>query len=997
VSGVGTPPAEHEVQALARRLAAAGAGERTRVFHLGWLAERLVAQAMARPDFKTALFRFVDVFPACRDDRDVMRHVEEYFADVAGPRALDLGLGLAERVPFGAAFSAAAARRNVTRMARQLIAGADAAEALPRLARLWARGEAATVDLLGERTLTDADADRYAGRVAAMLEALVGATASWPARPVLDRDPHGAVPRANVSVKPTALAPLLGPRTREVGIAEATRRLLPLVRRARDAGATVHLDMEHDEAKDCTLDLLRALGAAYPDAHLGIVVQAYRTDSWDDLRALVAWAGATLRTPLQVRLVKGAYWDLENATAAAEGWPSPVFGTKDETDASFERAVLFLLDHAAALRPAIASHNLRSLAYAMAAARTRGLGDDAVELQLLYGMAEPVHAALRALGRRVRVYAPVGALVPGMAYLVRRLLENTSNESFIRHRFAEGQDLERLLAPPAADPAALPGPVDEAAARAATDPASPGPFANEPHAELRRARPRGALAAAVSAAPDAFGFRAPVLIDGTPVATADEIASVDPGAYATVVCLSGAAGPAEGERALAAARRALPAWSTAGPAARAAVLFRAAAAMRRARPALAALEVFEAGKPQAEADADVCEAIDFCEYYGRRALALGAGARVLQAPGETNRYEYVPRGIGAVVAPWNFPLAIPAGMIAAALVTGNCVLFKPAEQTPGVGARLVAILHEAGVPPGALAFLPGRGEEIGRYLVTHPDIAFVAFTGSREVGLEILARASEVPSGQRLVKHVVAEMGGKNAVIVDDDADLDEAVPAIVASAFAYAGQKCSAASRVIGVGAIFDALAERLVGAARIVPVGHPRALGTVVGPLIDDAAAARLARYRALAAAEGEILLARTDVPAGGWYAGPTITVPARPDARVLDEEIFGPLLALARADDLDHALALANAPAYGLTGGIFSRSPAHVTRATRELRAGNVYVNRGITGARVGRQPFGGIGLSGAGTKAGGPDYLHEFVTARTVAEHTMRHGFVPPAPE
>jgi RHH-type transcriptional regulator, proline utilization regulon repressor / proline dehydrogenase / delta 1-pyrroline-5-carboxylate dehydrogenase len=900
------------------------------------------------------------------------------------PRPLDLGLAMAAHVPFfGAQVSAAAARRNILRMARQLIAGATPADALPRLERLWRAGEASTVDLLGEKTVTTPDAARYAARVEEMLGALVAGTRHWPEQPRLERDPWGAVPRVNVSIKPTALSPYLAPTTATEGIAEARARLLPILHRARTAGATIHLDMEHDGVKDATLALLRALGDELRDGpQLGCVIQAYRKDSFRDLCDVVAWSERTLRLPLVVRLVKGAYWDYETVVATAEGWPLPVFATKAETDANYERCVRHLVEHAGGVRPAFGSHNLRGIAYAIAATRARGLPPDAVEHQLLYGMAEPVHAALARLGYRVRVYAPVGDLVAGMAYLVRRLLENTSSESFIRQRFAEGQALDLLIAPPAAGP--LPE-ATEAVARAPTDPALPGRFANEPHAELRRPVVRERLVAAVAAA--RLGFAVPVMIDGRPVRTTDDIVSVDPGNIATVVCRSGRAGPEEAVRAIDIAARAWPAWRDTDWGERGAVLFRAAALLRHRRDELAALEVFEAGKPIPEADADVCEAIDFCEYYGRQALRLGAGASVDSPPGETNVYLYQPRGVGVVIAPWNFPLAIPTGMVTAALVTGNAVVFKPAEQTPGVALRLIEILLEAGVPPGVLAFLPGIGEEVGPTLAEHPATAFIAFTGSQAVGLSLNAAAAVHRAGQRHMKRVVAEMGGKNAIVVDADADLDEAVPAVVASAFGYAGQKCSAAARVIGVAPVFDALLDRLVGATAIVPVGHARELRTVVGPLIDEAA---YRRVRAYTRADG-VVYRREEVPAGGWYVGPTVIVAADPRAPVAREEIFGPVLAVLRADDFEHALALASDTDYALTGGLFSRTPGHIRRAAAAFRAGNLYVNRGITGARVGRQPFGGYGLSGVGSKAGGPDYLLQFVEPRVVTENTLRQGF------
>jgi RHH-type proline utilization regulon transcriptional repressor/proline dehydrogenase/delta 1-pyrroline-5-carboxylate dehydrogenase len=573
-----------------------------------------------------------------------------------------------------------------------------------------------------------------------------------------------------------------------------------------------------------------------------------------------------------------------------------------------------------------------------------------------------------------------------MAYLVRRLLENTSNESFLRHRFAEGKELDELIAPPEADPEHLPELVQ------AMPTPDGGPFRNEPHAELRRPGPRARLAAAVAQAPDGFGFDAPVVIEGRRVRTPDVIVSVDPGQTSRVVCRSGRATQQEADRALEAAHRAFPAWAGAGAAARAEVLFRAARLMRERRSELVALEVFEAGKPWAEADADVAEAIDFCEYYGREALRL-QDVRVLQAPGETNVYHYKPRGIAVVISPWNFPLAIPCGMVTAALVCGNCVLFKPAEQTPGIAFRLVEILLEAGCPPGALAFLPGVGEEVGAYLVDHPDVANIAFTGSKAVGLHIIERAAVHAPGQAHVKRVVAEMGGKNAVIVDSDADLDVAVPAIVKSAFGYAGQKCSAAARVICVGRALEGVVERLRGAAALVPVGHPAQMRTVLGPLIDEDAYKRVRSYQELAGEEGEVVYQGEDVPSGGWYVGPTVMVTGDPTGRVMTEEIFGPVVGVIGAGDFDHAMELANRGTYALTGGVFSRSPVHISTAAAGLRAGNVYINRNITGALVGRQPFGGYGLSGAGTKAGGPDYLLQFCEPRVVTENTLRQGFAP----
>ena len=985
-------PLDAEVTALARRLAGL-AGSRSRVVQSSWWSERMLEWAMSHPSFRTQLFRFVDVFPATTDDDDVLRHLDEYFEGADVPRALDLGLGVADHVPFGPAAAATLARRNIARVAEQFIVGTDPHHAVAGLERLWRRGSAFTVDLLGEKTVTEDEADRYAARVGELLEVLGQAVRRWPDDDGLERDDLGPLSRVNVSVKPTALASRLTPLTGDEGLDQAKSRLRPILRQARDIGAFVNLDMEHYEVKDLTLRLFREILAEpeFADIEAGAVVQAYLKDSLEDLAGLIALS-ASRRRPLTVRLVKGAYWDTETVVARAEGWPVPVFEHKDETDANYERCTRLLHDHHGDVRAAFGSHNLRSLAYAVEYARSRHIPDVGYEVQMLHGMAEPVHDAVRKLGLRLRVYAPVGDLVPGMSYLVRRLLENTANESFVRQRFVEGRALDEVLEPPHVD--TLPGPEPPGAPRPATSVADPGPYRHEPLAEWRQADARTAFAAAVAhTAEGGLGARVPAVIDGCWVGTAGEIVSVDPADPATTVAISASCGPGEVEAALEAARRAWPAWRGASARDRAAVLFGAAAWMRERRNELAALEVFEAGKPWKEADADVCEAVDFCEYYGRQALRLDAGGEVASAAGERNSLVYRGRGIGAVISPWNFPLAIPTGMVTAALVTGNAVLFKPAEQTPAVAARLVEALLASGLPPGVLAFLPGPGEEVGAYLVEHPDVSFVAFTGSRDVGLQIIQAAAVHRPGQRHVKRVVAEMGGKNALVVDADADLDQAVPIALASAFGYAGQKCSAASRLVVVDSVHDQLVERLAGAARALSVGHPRQGRVDVGPLIDADAHKRVRSYVERAPSEGRVVLARDDVPGPGYFVGPTIVTDVGPEARLAREEVFGPVLAVQRAESFDHAVALANDTDYALTAGIVSRSPSHIRAATEELRAGNVYVNRPITGAVVGHHPFGGYGLSGVGSKAGGPDYLLQFVDPRATSENTLRQGFAP----
>jgi RHH-type proline utilization regulon transcriptional repressor/proline dehydrogenase/delta 1-pyrroline-5-carboxylate dehydrogenase len=513
-------------------------------------------------------------------------------------------------------------------------------------------------------------------------------------------------------------------------------------------------------------------------------------------------------------------------------------------------------------------------------------------------------------------------------------------------------------------------------------------FANEPVLELRRAPVRESLFEALRALDARLPLGVPVLVGGERGA-AEGLDSTDPGDPSRLVARAGRAGPAEAAAAVEAAGRGFREWSARPAAERALVLSGAAARLRDRRHELAALQLRECAKPWREADADVCEAIDFLEYYARAAVELEAGRALVQAPGERNTMRYVPRGVAAVIAPWNFPLAIPCGMTAAALAAGNAVVLKPAEQSPASAHALAEALHGAGVPTDALALLPGYGDA-GAALVADPRVHVVAFTGSSAVGLEIVRTAAETPDSQPHLKRVVAETGGKNCVIVDSDADLDEAVPEIVYSAFGYAGQKCSAASRVLVHEAIAGTLEERLAGAVAVLRVGQAESFATDVPPVIDAESRERVSAYGAAAERDGRIAARAEPPPAAGSFVPAVLATGLPETAPVLREEVFGPLLTVTAVPDLDAACDIVDSLPYALTGGLFSRSPASVERVVRRSPVGNLYVNRGTTGAMVGRQPFGGNRRSGSGSKAGGPDYLLGFVEPRVVTENTMRHG-------
>jgi RHH-type proline utilization regulon transcriptional repressor/proline dehydrogenase/delta 1-pyrroline-5-carboxylate dehydrogenase len=516
------------------------------------------------------------------------------------------------------------------------------------------------------------------------------------------------------------------------------------------------------------------------------------------------------------------------------------------------------------------------------------------------------------------------------------------------------------------------------------------PFSNEPHAELRRADVREHYLTALRELVSALPREVPVWI-GNEKRRDDSLLSTDPGNPERVVASSGLASETEVEQAVEAARHGAGEWGQRNAAERAGALVRAASVLRRRRAELAALEVLECAKPWVEADADVCEAIDFLEYYARLALDLEEGRPLLAVPGERNRMRYAPRGVCAVISPWNFPLAIPTGMVAGALASGNSAILKPAEQSPGIGLACVEALREGGVPADALHLLPGGGD-VGAALVHHPAVATIAFTGSKAVGLEIIATAARTAPGQRHVKRVVSEMGGKNCVIVDADADLDDAVPAIVTSAFAYAGQKCSAAARVLVHEAIADEFLERIGGAVELLEVGQAADFATQVPPLIEETAQKRVLDYTERAAREGQLLAQRNPVPGVGWFVPPALATGLPAGSPVLEDEIFGPLLAVERVASVEIACDIVDQLDYALTGGLFSRNPATVEYVAARTPVGNLYVNRQTTGAMVGRQPFGGNRLSGTGFKAGGPDYLLQFVDPQVITEDTVRHGLV-----
>ncbi|WP_318556196.1 L-glutamate gamma-semialdehyde dehydrogenase [Geobacter anodireducens] len=973
-------------------------GEKPSLFNKGAWMGKAMDWSMQNEQFKIQMFRFVDVFPSLTTSKLLTEHIREYFGNEQEmPAFMSTGAKVAGMLgSFGGAVLNKVLTSNIEEMARQFIVGETTKEAVKNLEKLRKDGFAAVVDVLGEATLSEEEAEVYTNTYLELLDALKKEQGSWKGLPGRGGDPNldwGHAPKVNIAVKPTALFCLANPQDFEGSVVAILDRMRRIFKKVMELNGFLCIDMESYRHKEIILEVFRRLKLEYRDyPHLGIVLQAYLKDNDKDLDDLLAWAKEH-KVQISVRLVKGAYWDYETVKAKQNDWEVPVWTIKAESDAAYERQARKILENHQICHFACASHNIRTISAVMEMARELNVPEDRYEFQVLYGMAEPVRKGILKVAGRIRLYAPYGNMVPGMGYLVRRLLENTANESFLRQSFAEDAQIERLLEDPAVTVER------ERAARAAKpkkERKGPGgltPFNNEAMVDFTRADHRAAFPSSIAQVRTRLGKTYPLFINGKEVRTNDFIPTVNPNKPSEVLGQICQAGTTEVGAAIAAAKAAFPAWRDTDPRTRAEYLLKAAQAARKRLFELSAWQVLEIGKQWDQAYADVTEAIDFLEYYAREMIRLGQPQRVGHAPGELNHYFYEPKGVAAVIAPWNFPLAISMGMASAAIVTGNCVVFKPSGITSIIGWHLVELFREAGLPEGVFNFTPGRGSVMGDYLVDHPDISLIAFTGSMETGLRIIERAAKVYPGQANVKKIISEMGGKNAIIIDDDADLDEAVPHVLYSAFGFQGQKCSACSRVIVLDAVYDKFIERLVSMAKATRVGPSEDPANYMGAVADDKAMKSIKEYAEIGKREGHVLY-ESPVPTGeGYYVPMTIIGGIKPEHRIAQEEIFGPVLAVMRAKDFDQAIEWANSTQFALTGGIFSRSPEHLAKARREFRVGNLYINRNNTGALVERQPFGGARMSGVGTKAGGPDYLLHFMDPRVVTENTMRRGFAP----
>lgn len=908
---------------------------------------------------QTQLFKFVDVLPNLKEKESIVKILSEY-VDESNFKVGSI-INSVSNLPLINDVFKKIVTSSVSTLARIFICGQNTDEAIETIQKLKDKDQEYTLDLLGEVVLTQSEADYYYVRYQELLN---------------------NIKEANVSVKLSALVTQVNPNNYAAKKAVLKERLRYLYRLAKKNNATLNVDSEHYAWHELIFDVVKEVLAEdeFRDFNqVGIVIQAYLKESQRDLVAWIDWLKLRNRK-ITIRLVKGAYWDYEHAHAKQNSWDVPVFEKKALTDLNYEKLTEIMLDNIKYMRPAFASHNIRSLAYALKLIEEKDISKDDFEIQMLFGMLDKLKDYFSKNGYCLRVYLPYGELLPGMSYLVRRLLENTANDSFLKQGFIDKRSQEELLEKPKVNSVEL---------------AQNKGFTNSAdiNFETQAVRDRFKKALLETKENLSEDKMCPLLVNGEKKYTSESFFSINPADKEQKLATIFKAGIEDCNLAIAGAKKIQVKWSKLPVTKRAKVLYETAKEFEKKRFYLNSVLVLESGKAWHEADAETSEAIDFLNYYAMQAEELFSNNKLRSLPGERNTNVYQALGTSLVISPWNFPLAIMLGMTVASLVSGNSVLVKPSTQTCLIAFEALSILVEqikkiAGKEYQSLiSLLPGSGSVIGEYLINHQAVRSIAFTGSNKTGMRI----NEVASQARPVKRFVAEMGGKNPIIVEKTADLDEAIPGVIYGAFGFTGQKCSACSRVIIEDEIYDDFKRRLIEAMEVVNPGDPESFEVYTGPVIDENAYENIHSYIDLAHKEGDVIFYDESENKRGYFINPLIVENLKPDARITKEEIFGPVLAMYRVKDLDEAIAYANDTEFGLTAGLYSRSPEGIDQVSREIQSGNFYVNRPCTGAVVSRQAFGGHKNSSIGFKAGGPNYLLQFVVEKTITENTMRRGF------
>ena len=938
-----------------------------------WWYKKVLSWTMNNQKLKTNLFHFIDVLPSLSSDEQVLSHFKEYFKDQ------DLGLITSSLGKISPSLLVKNIKKQISEVARMFITGSDMEEVLKIISKNWEKDLAFSMDILGEATLSEKEAEDYFHQYLSLMNHLVLARKFWPKKDLLQKDIFGPIPSVNVSIKLSALFSQIKLEAWDYSKEQIKKRLRPLFQKAIQDFIFINLDMEHYDHKDLFLEVFKEMLMEeefknYP--HFGIVVQAYLKESFSDLQELSQFSEKRGQ-PITVRLVKGAYWDSEVLLARQKNWPIPVYTQKTDTDINFERCVQWLFEKSSHIKIAIGSHNIRSISYTLALHELHP--KKSLEFQVLYGMGEGIAQALIKQNYCVRLYSTIGELIPGMSYLVRRLLENSANQSFILNSFIQNQSPEKLLAKPQSSNQKVPFEKNNQS------------FQNHPILDFSRKENRDSFQKSLEKVKKQFPVKVPLLLEGKPVLSNSIFQKENPSQTNQIISKCHLATKAQAEKAVCSVSSFFKEWKQSSPQDRIVSLKKLAKLIKKREFELSSLQVFEVGKTWSEAQADVAEAIDFCNYYALSYEQLMKTQKTDEVAGEESFSYFEAIGPTVVIAPWNFPLAILTGMTVAPLVCGNTVLIKPAEQSPLTAFRLAELLLESGFPKESFAFLPGKGEEVGEYLVQHPKVSIISFTGSFEVGSQIINKVGQISKDQKDIKKCIVEMGGKNAIVIDHSADLDEAIQGVLSSAFGFQGQKCSACSRVIILEGIYEKFIERFLRSVKSLVMGSSEKPEVSLGPLIDEHSFHRVKSF--VEKETSQKLFQGKPLDSKAWLYPPIIFLTDKDHLDLMQEEFFAPVLTVFKVKDLDEAIKQTNNTKFGLTTAFYSRHPANIEKFQSLIEVGNLYINRNCTGALVKRHPFGGRKMSGLGSKAGGPEYLKQFLHTKIVTENKMRRGFSP----
>ena len=971
--------------------------------------EQLLRWALSDDAVCVQMLRFVAVLPTLSHHRDVARHLDELYEEVRRhhPNATPLGPAVEKNGGLLGRAVAYSARRNVTRMAERFLGGESDDEVATTLEQLRRQGLAATLvppAVFGSVT-TARDADAVVDASLGLMASLGDAADRWADDGLLDRTSTRPLPRLHLTLRVSSLAPSRRTAPLSVDVDAAAGRLRTLLAAAGEADASLQLAPERARDRQFALDVLeaacRGLDADAPHPQIGVSLLASHVDAAEHLARLTELS-ERLPAVVGVRLHEGPFNRSEAVDAGQQSRPCPVSLCQAETDLRYEQLATMLLGQSR-LTPTFATHHLRQLGVVLAIAEANGVDTLDYEFELQRGVADELAGVLATQGHRVRIAVPIGPAVPGMAALAERMLCNPpsrlpvleawSHQSTGLAAAPDEDALEVTLEETLKELTMSPATLLEALPPVRTRPmqAQPDAFENEPLVDWSQPTSVEAMQEATDYVESELGGDYPLVIDGKAMDGRSTLVSRNPSSRKQVIGKAAAASPDQASEAVESAARAFETWSRRTADERAEYLEVIAAEIRNRRFELAAWLAFEAGKPWATADAEVAEAIDLCRLYAREARRMDA-VDAVDLAGEENETEFHPRGVCVALSPWQQPLAVLTGMTAAALATGNTVVMKPSEQTPIVAAKLLQIMRDAGLPSGVANYVPG-GDEVGANLVGHRLTALVAVQGSADTVQAVYAHAAASPTEGGTLRKVVAEVDGRSVLFIDDDADLDAAIVATLESALDFAGQSPSACRRVVVLGANRDAVVERLAEAAESMTPAAATDQSTQLGPVLTEAIYDRFAK--AVKEADEEIAFAMRpkSTKKDGYFLPPHIAVDVPADHFLARDPMPGPLIVVQAARTFDDAIAAMNAYGPSSVAGAFSRSPERLARIRREVRAGTIVLNQPTSGLLVARQPFGGFALGGLGTRAGGSDYLRQFVVPVVVSENVARRGYLP----